>query len=180
VKKQQKAEVVQQLRTDLATAEAVLVVEYKGITVGSLHQLRKLLREKGARFQVVKNTLLTIAVEGTANERLKDLAGGPIAVAYAAKDAPGLAKELLAYAKKEEKLVIRGGVLAGKVLDAKDVDALSCLPSIERMRAMLLGLLAAPAQRFLGLLLAPQASMLGVLQARAVAGQGQSAADGQA
>jgi len=167
VKKQQKAEVVEQLKNDLGSAEAVVVVEYKGITVGSVHELRKQLRGKGAGFQVVKNSLLTIAVQGTPNERLTKLTGGPVAVAYTASDAPALAKELLAYAKKEVKLIVRGAVLNGKILDAAGVEALSTLPSIEEMRARALGLLQAPAQQFLAVLLAAPRSMLTVLKAKA-------------
>lgn len=167
MRKQQKAEVVEQLRKDLGAAEAVVVVEYKGITVGSVHELRKQLRGKGAGFQVVKNTLLSIAVQGTPNEQLAKLTGGPVAVAYTAKDAPAMAKELLAYAKKEDKLIIRGAVLSGKTLDAAGVEALSTLPSIEEMRARALGLLQAPAQQFLGVLLAAPRNLLGVLKAKA-------------
>ncbi len=168
MRKQEKVEVVQQLRADLGDSPAAVVVEYKGITVASLHTLRNQLREKGAKLRVVKNTLLLRAFEGTSNEALKGLAGGPIAVAYVPVDgdAAGLAKEITAFAKKENLLVLRGGVLTGKPLDKAGVEELATLPSIEEMRAKLLGLFNAPAQKFLGTLLAAPRNFLGVLNAK--------------
>ena len=101
MKREEKAVVVEQLRADLGQAPAAVVVEYKGMTVDSVFRLRKALRDKGAKLKVVKNTLLTIACEGTPNVRLKELAGGPIAVAYTAADPSAMAKEITAFAKKE-------------------------------------------------------------------------------
>jgi len=167
VRKQDKVEVVQQLTADLGNALAAVVVEYKGITVGSIHELRKQLRQKGAAYRVVKNTLLLRAVAETANEKLRDLAGGPIAVAYAkGDDAAGLAKVISAYAKSEKKLVVRGGVLSGQLLDKSGVEELATLPSIEEMRAKALGLFNAPAEKFLSTLLAAPRDLLGVLNAK--------------
>lgn len=167
MRRQDKVGVVQQLTQDLGSALAVVVVEYKGITVGSVHALRKQLREKGAGYRVVKNTLLLRAVEGSANEGLKDLAGGPIAVVYTTGvDAAGLAKVVSGYAKTEKTLVIRGGILSGKLLARTDVEELATLPSLEEMRAKALGLFNAPSVKFLNTLLAAPRDLLGVLNAK--------------
>jgi large subunit ribosomal protein L10 len=168
LKKSQKVEVVQQLQTALGDAPAAVVVEYKGITVASLHTLRNQLRERGAALKVVKNTLLLRAVEGTTNECLKDFAGGPIAVAYSGPDgdAAGLAKEIKAFGMKESLLIVRGGVLTGKPLDAAGVDELATLPSIDEMRAKALSVFNAPATKFVNLLIAAPRSFLGVLNAK--------------
>jgi large subunit ribosomal protein L10 len=161
---------VEQLRADLGQAPAAVVVEYKGMTVDSVFRLRKALRDKGAKLKVVKNTLLTIACEGTPNVRLKELAGGPIAVAYTAADPSAMAKEITAFAKKEEKLVIRGGVVSGQVVNGKGVEELALLPPFAELQAKLLGVLTAPMARFLGLLQAPAGRFLAVLKAKAEKG----------
>jgi len=168
LKKLEKVEVVQSLRAVLGDSPAAVVVEYKGITVASLHTLRNQLRERGATLRVVKNTLLLRAVDGTSNEALKDLAGGPIAVAYAAPDGEvaGLAKEIVAFKKQEDLLVIRGGVLSGKTLDVAGVQELATLPSLDELRAKTLGLFNAPAEKFLSTLLAAPRNFLGVLNAK--------------
>jgi len=166
VKKEQKVQVASELKEEFSEAAAAVVVEYKGITVESLHRLRVQLREKASRIRVVKNTLLIRACEGTVNALLAELAGGPIAVAYTNGDPTTLAKELTGFAKKEDKLVIRGGILTGKLMDQDGVEELATMPSFEEMRAKMLGLLNAPAQQFLSLLQAAPRNLLGVLKAR--------------
>jgi len=167
VKKPQKAVVLQELKSELSNAVAVVVAEYKGITVESLHRFRVQLRGKPAKVKVVKNTLLTLATKGTSNEALAGLAGGPIAIIYSQDDPSSLAKEVSSYAKKEPLFVVRGGTLGGKVLDSTGVEQLSTMPSLGELRAKLLGLLTAPAQQFLSLLQAPSRDFLGVLDAKA-------------
>ena len=168
MRRQQKVELVEQLKKDLGSSPAAVVVEYKGITVASLTNLRNSLRAKGAALRVVKNTLLLRAVEGSANEGLKTLTGGPIAVAFidADGDPAALAKELVTYAKQESFLVIRGGILTGKVMEQADIKELATLPSLDEMRAKALGLFNAPAEKFLSTLLAAPRDFLGVLLAK--------------
>ena len=166
MKRGQKVQVAEKLKEELSGAAAAVVVEYKGITVESLHRLRVQLREKASRIRVVKNTLFTRACEGTDNAKLAELAGGPIAVAYTNDDPTALAKELTSFAKKEDKLVVRGGILSGKLMDLDGVKELATMPSFEEMRAKVLGLFNAPAQQFLYLLHAAPKDFLGVLKAR--------------
>lgn len=166
VRKEQKHQLVDQLQEELSEAVAVIVVEYKGITVDSMTQLRVKLREKEASFRVVKNTLLKLACQGHSNDKLADLAGGPIAIAFTKGDPAAMAKELTGYAKGEKTLVIRGGVLSGKLMDSTGVADLATLPSLDEMRARTLALFQAPAQQLLSLLLATPRNVLGVLQAR--------------
>lgn len=166
MRKEQKAQLVVQLREELSKAVGAVVVEYKGITVESLTQLRVKLREKETRFRVVKNTLFKLACQGHDNVKLADLAGGPIAVAYTQGDPSAMAKELTAFTKGEKSVVIRGGILTGKLLDSAGVNELATLPSLDELRAKALGLFQAPAQQFLSLLLATPRNVLGVLNAR--------------
>jgi large subunit ribosomal protein L10 len=167
VRKQDKILVVEELKTDLGQAQAAVIVEYRGMTVRAMHELRKSLRSKQSKLRVVKNTLLKIAVQETPNQALESLAGGPVFVAYTHSDPTGLAKEIAAHAKKEPLMVIRGGILGGRILDASGVSDLSNMPSIEEMRARVLAVFNAPAQQILGLLLAAPRNLLGVLNARA-------------
>lgn len=167
MKKPQKVVVLQELKKELGNAVAIVVAEYKGITVDSLHKFRVQLRGKPARVKVVKNTLLGLATQGTGNEAIAKIAGGPIAIIYSQDDPSTLAKEVLAYAKKEPLFVVRGGTLGGKLLDVAGVEQLSTMPSMGELRAKLMGLLQAPAQQFLSLLQAPARNLLGVLEAKA-------------
>ncbi len=166
MKRQDKILVVEQLKTELGQAQAVVIVEYRGMTVGSMYDLRKALRSKQAVLRVVKNTLLKRSVEDTFNEALTGLAGGPVAVAYTDADPVALAKEISVFAKKEPFLVIRGGTLGGRELDANGVKDLASMPSMEEMRARVLAVFNTPAQTFLSLMLAAPRNLLGVLQAR--------------
>lgn len=170
VKRGEKEELVSKLRAELSNCPAAILIEYKGMTAGSIFQLRKALREKGARMQVVKNTLLSRAVEGTRNSALSSLVGGPVAVTHTGTDPAALAKEVAGFAKKDGKLVIRGGVLDGRIIDAKVVEELATLPPLVDMRANLLGLMSAPPRNLLSVLLAVPRRFLGVLKARAEQG----------
>jgi len=167
LKKQDKVLVVEQLKENLSTAQGVIVMEYKGITVRSLHELRKALRNADSSLRVVKNTLLKIACKDTPNESLEELLGGPIAVALTDGDPAAMAKEVVNFAKGEPLLVLRGGILSGKVLATEGVKDLATLPSIDEMRAKALSVFNAPAQQFMGLLQAAPRNLLGVLNARA-------------
>ncbi len=166
MKKEQKAQVVQDLHKELARAQVALVVENNGMTVDTVFRLRRVLREKGGKLKVVKNTLLKLASQGTGVARINELAGGPIAIAYTAGDPAALAKDLTSFAKKEKVLSIRGGVLGSSVLNPEGVQALADMPPLPDMRARVLALFNSPAQNFLGLLQAAPRNMLGVLKAR--------------
>lgn len=166
MKKEQKVQVVQDLRRDLTSAQVAVVVENNGMTVDSVFRLRRALRGKGAKLRVVKNTLLKLASQDSGKEGINEFAGGPIAVAYTTGDPSALAKELTNFAKKEKLLVIRGGVLGASVLKSDGVQALADMPPLPDMRARVLAMFNAPAQNFLGVLQAAPRNMLGVLKAR--------------
>jgi large subunit ribosomal protein L10 len=128
--------------------------------------LRRKVRHTGARYQVVKNNLLKLAVEGTYLESLVEDLKGPIALAYASEDVVGVAKALSEVAEDLEVFQVEGGVLSGKAIQASSIEALSKLPSKDALRAQLLGLLESVPRNLLGVLQAPSRDMLGVLSAR--------------
>ena len=129
-------------------------------------ELRRKMREAGAEFKVSKNRLAKIAAKDTVYEKISDLLKGPSAIATAA-DPVAVAKGLVDFAKANEKLVIIGGAYGDQKLDAKGVEALSKLPSLNELRGKIVGLLQAPAQKILGVLQAPGGQVARVIAAKA-------------
>jgi large subunit ribosomal protein L10 len=151
-----KVEIVDDLRGVFGQAGVVVVTHYKGVSVAEVTELRRGMRDAGARFRVTKNRLAKIALAETMFSPLADLFTGPTAIAYSA-DPVAAPKAAVGFAKRNEKLVIIGGALAGNLLSAEQVRALADLPSIDELRARLVGLLTTPAARLVGVLQAPGA-----------------------
>lgn len=161
----QKSESIETLKGVFANAGAVVVTHYLGLTVAETTDLRGRLRKEGAAFKVVKNRLAQKALNGSGDEA-QALFKGPVAIAYG-PDAVSAAKVTAAYAKDNEKFTIIGALMGDQVLDAKSVDALSKLPSLDELRGRLIGLINAPATRIAGVLQAPGAQIARVLSAYA-------------
>lgn len=142
----QKQEFVKSLNADLAQAHTVVVAHYRGLSVGQLEQLRESSRDVETTVRVVKNRLAKRAFKGTDFESLSDLMTGPIALTFSA-DAVSAAKVAHEFAKNNEDFVILGGALGDKALSVDEVKALATLPSLDELRAKLIGLLQAPATR---------------------------------
>lgn len=164
----QKANLVTALNKALTDIDCVVVTHQSGLTVAEATELRRQMRAAGAGFRVTKNRLARRALEGTKFERLSPLFKGPTAIAYS-RDPVAAAKVAVAFAEKNNKLTIVGGGLGGRELDAEGVKALATLPSLEELRAKLLGLLQTPASRIVGVLQAPGAQIARVLAAYAKA-----------
>ena len=161
----QKAESIESLKGVFAAAGAVVVTHNLGLSVAELNDLRGRLRKEGASFKVVKNRLAQKALNG-AGEGATALFKGPVGIAYA-PDAVSAAKVTAEYAKGNEKFTIVGGLMGETVLDAKAVDALAKLPSLDALRAQLLGLIQTPATRIAGVVAAPAAQLARVFSAYA-------------
>jgi large subunit ribosomal protein L10 len=161
----QKAESIEVLKDVFAAASAVVVTHYVGLTVAEMSELRGRLRKEGASLKVVKNRLAQKALNG-AGEGAHDLFKGPVAIAYGA-DAVAAAKVATQYAKDNEKFLVVGAMMGAQVLDAKGVDALAKLPSLDELRAQLIGLIKTPATKVAGVIQAPAAQLARVLGAYA-------------
>ena len=161
----QKAETIESLKGVFADAGAVVVTHYLGLTVHDMNDLRGRLRAEGAKLKVVKNRLVQKALDGQ-SEGAAALFQGPVAIAYA-PDAVSAAKVTAAYAKDHEHLKIIGALMGEDVLDARAVAALASLPSLDQLRAKLLGLLQAPATKVAGVLQAPAGQLARVVGAYA-------------
>jgi large subunit ribosomal protein L10 len=161
------------LKTRLASAQSLVLADFRGLTVESDNKLRREFRAVGCEYQVVKNTLLGKAVKGTPMEVLEPLLAGPTAIAYSAEDPSAPAKVATKVARAESKFVIKGGFLDGKLLDQKGVAALSSLPGKPEARATFLATLLAVPQSFLRLLNAAPQNFMYLLAAREDAVKGE-------
>jgi large subunit ribosomal protein L10 len=142
-----KKEVVAEVSARLKNAQAVVLAEYRGLPVEDITVLRREARASGVYLRVLKNTLARRAVQGTPFEKLADQMVGPLA--YGISDDPvAAAKVLHAYAKKNEKLVIKGGAMPNYVMSSKEVANLATMPSREELLAKLLGTMQAPIAKF--------------------------------
>lgn len=141
MKREEKAEVVQDLSARFAKAKLAVLTDYRGMTVSSMQQLRRQLRDSSAEIKVAKNTLLNRAVQGTPFEVLSGHLQGNTALTLSEADPVAPAKVLVKFAKDNPRLVIKSAVLDGKELSADDLTALSKLPGIDELRAQFLATL---------------------------------------
>ncbi|MDR2625252.1 MAG: 50S ribosomal protein L10 [Zoogloeaceae bacterium] len=148
-----KKAVVAEVSGEVAQAQTIALAEYRGIEVGDLTSLRKKAREAGVYLHVLKNTLVRRAVEGTPFAGLSSQLVGPLIYGIS-KDPVAAARVLNDFAKTNDKLVIKAGAYAGKVLDKAGVQALASIPSREELLARLLGVMQAPVSGFAGALAA--------------------------
>lgn len=162
---EEKQAVVQELADKLARAKVVIATDYKGLNVEAMGDLRKKLREAGCEYQVAKNTLLIRASENTDSALLKDIFKGPSAIAINFDDPVAPAKVLTEFAKGNDKLEIKAGVMAGKVLSLDDIKSLSALPSREVLLAQVLSAMNGVPTSFVRVLSANISNLMNVLQA---------------
>jgi large subunit ribosomal protein L10 len=162
----EKIETVSQLNDRFARAPLTVVTEYRGLNVAQLSDLRRKLRAVDGEYLVSKNTLAAIAIRESQSTALAPLLVGPVALAFGFTDAVAVAKVVKDFAKDNDKLLIRGGVLDGAALDAKQVEQLATMPSRDELRAQLLRLLNTPATNFVRLLKAPAQQLVQVLYAK--------------
>ncbi len=147
VTKAKKIEQVEELSQDMKQATTAILATFSGLKAAQTEDLRKTVRSAGAKFQVVKNTLAERAAHGTPLESvLKDLAGVN-SIAYTSGDPVVLAKALQKYAKDNPELKFTVGVVEGRVIQRKEIEALATMPSKEEIYSKLLFLINAPAQR---------------------------------
>lgn len=166
---EEKAKQIDALNQTLAATSLVVVTRQSGLTVAEVSDLRRKMRAGGASYKVTKNRLARLALKGTKFEGIDPLFVGPTAVAVS-KDPVAAAKVAVDFAKENEKLTIVGGALGEKLLDAEGVKALASLPSLDQLRAKLLGLLQAPATKIAGVLAAPAGQLARVLKAHSEKG----------
>ena len=162
----QKAEAVAELKQTFNETAVVVITRNLGMTVAQSTDLRIRMRDAGARFKVAKNTLTLIAVEGTTYAPISEMLTGPTGLAYS-NDPVTAAKIAVDFAKTNDKFEIVGGALGDTVLDVAGVTALASLPSLDELRAKIVGLIQAPATKLATIAQAPAAQLARVLAAYA-------------
>lgn len=161
-----KEALVAELRQTFDENELVVITHQTGLTVAEASDLRRKMREAGARFKVTKNRLAKLALKDTKFEHLSDNFSGPTAIAVSV-DPVAAAKVAVEFANKNDKLVILSGALGDKSLDANSVKALAKLPSLNELRGKIVGLLQAPASKLASVTQAPAAQLARVFGAYA-------------
>ncbi len=147
-----KVAVIDDVKKQLKNSSSAVVTEYRGLTVAEISTLRRELRAAGVDYKVLKNTLVRRAVAGTTSEALSEHLVGPTAIAWVKGDISAAAKILRDFAKGAPALILKGGVLDGRSLSAKDLTALADLPSRDVLLSQIAGLIAAPLRQMAGLL----------------------------
>jgi large subunit ribosomal protein L10 len=161
----EKEELVSQVRSKLQSASSIIITRQTGLTVAEVTDLRRKMKEAGAEFKVLKNTLTRLAVKDTALEGITDMLEGPTAIAFSS-DPVSAAKITSKFANSNDKLSIVGGYLDGRVLDAKAVDVLAKLPSLDELRSKIIAVIQTPATRLAVLAKEPAACVTRVIAAR--------------
>jgi len=146
VDRAQKAQTISDLNQNLQSASGVVLAHNLGLNAADIGDLRKKVRGANGRFKVAKNRLIARALKGTQFDGLNDKLVGPTAIVYG-EDIFALTKTIAAFAKANDKLKIIGGAMGSEILDAKGIDTLSKIPSLNELRATLVGLLQAPASK---------------------------------
>ena len=148
-------EALEQIKADLTDVQAVWVVDYRGLTVKESQELRRNIRESGAIMKVYKNTLMQIALKEMDMPEMDQVLSGPSAFIFADGDPVASAKAIRDFAKSNETLVIKGGIMDGGFVDADAVQKIASLPSREGLIAMLLGTISNPLVQTVRVLNAP-------------------------
>lgn len=145
--REEKAELLSEMNGLISGSEAVVISHYRGLTVAEMGELRKKARELGAELRVTKNRITRLALKGTKFEGLDDLFKGPTIMAYSS-DPISACKLCVQFAKENEKFLVVGGALSSGVLSMAEIERLATIPSMDELRAKIIGLLQAPVPRW--------------------------------
>lgn len=166
ITKEKKREIVADYVERMSGSQAIILTDYRGLTVANITELRIRLREVGGGFQVVKNTLFDRALQDAGISMPEEQLEGPIAVGYCFEEAPPVAKALMEFAKESATLKIHGAILGNQFLDVEGVRSLAALPAREVLLAQLVGAVQGPMSGLVTTITAPMRELVQVLQAR--------------
>ena len=165
MKRSDKNEFVQNLKEELDNSSSVIVAHYAGLSVSETDDLRKAMRDNGAKFRVTKNRLTKLALAGTKYESIIDLFNGPTAIAYS-DDSVAPSRVAVDFEKKYKNFKIIGGSFEGEKIDQNKINFLATLPSLDGIRGKLIGLISAPAQKIASVLQEPGAQLARLMTSR--------------
>jgi large subunit ribosomal protein L10 len=161
----EKEKLVTELGAELKDAEIVVVTQQTGLNADETRELRVMMRKENVGLKIGKNTIVRHVIKGTKIEGIEKFLHGPTLLAYS-KDPIAAAKAAAAFAKKNDKFKIIGASMSGQLLDEAQTKALASLPSLDQLRAKIVGLLLAPATKIAGILQAPAGQLARVVAAR--------------
>lgn len=167
ISKERKEELVTQYKELIGNSRALILADYGGMSVKRMEGLRAKVRDANGAFYVTKNTLLKIALEETGQPVPDELLLGQVATGFALGEVPSLAKALVDFAKEEDNLKLKGGIMEGEMLSTDQVESLASLPSLDELRAQIIGLINAPAQNIAGVIAGGVRQVVNVLDAYA-------------
>jgi large subunit ribosomal protein L10 len=171
ISREKKLQMVADYVDKVSRSKAVILADYRGLTVANMTELRGRLREVDGLFQVVKNTLFARALQEAGLPVPTETMQGPVAAGFCLGDSPPIAKVLMDFAKETQILQIHGAIMGDRFLDAKAVAAMADLPPREILLAQLLGAVQGPMSSLVGTITAPLRELVQVLQARSEQGQ---------
>ena len=171
ISREKKEELVADYAQRMDGSEAIIVTDYRGLKVTQLQELRAKIREVDGSFAVVKNTLARRALEQAGWPAIDDMLTGPIAISFCNHNIPGVAKAITDFAKGNETLKVKGGLMGQAVIDESEVRSLASLPSLDILRAQLLGVINAPATQLAGVVASGVRQLVNVFNAYAEEGQ---------
>ena len=165
--KAKKTELVQEYRELFGKSQALVLADYRGLSMNDLTALRGKVREVNGEFHVTKNSLAEIALKEAGLPAPGEFFAGPTAIGFAFSDPPSVAKAIVDFAKDSQFVTVKGGLLGDQVLTSADVEALASLPPLPVLQARLIGLIAAPASRLAGVVAGSVRQIVNVVKAYA-------------
>jgi large subunit ribosomal protein L10 len=165
ISKQQKEELVEQYKKWVAESDGMILANYRNLSVKEISNLRSEVRDTGGEFHVIKNTLAKKAFEEAGRKFEEGIFSGPTALGVSFENPTGLAKVLKKYSKEQDKLDIKSGYLADRLMTVEEIVAMADLPSLAEMRATLLSTILAPASQLVRTLAEPGRSLAAVIKA---------------
>ncbi|GIK41789.1 MAG: 50S ribosomal protein L10 [Chloroflexota bacterium] len=167
ISRDKKEVLVKEYLDQLNVSEAVIITSYSGLRVSQVEQLRRKIREAEGSFAVVKNTLAERALKEAGLPVVEEMLTGPVGIGFCHHNVSGVAKAITDFSKQNELLAIKGGLLGSRVIDEAGVKNLANLPSLDVLRAQLLGLISAPASQLAGVVAGSVRQLVNVVNAYA-------------
>lgn len=167
ISREKKTQLVAKYVEQIKKSDAIIVTDYRGLTVPDIQELRGKIREAEGSFAVVKNTLAQRALKEAGLPAIDDMLTGPIGIGFCHQNVPGVAKAITRFAKDHDALDVRGGLIGTVIIDEDAVKKLADLPSIDVLRAQILGLINAPATQLTGVIAGSVRQLINVFNAYA-------------
>lgn len=167
ISREKKEDLVATYVERLVDCDGIIVTEYRRMTVAQVQQLRAKIREADGSFLIVKNTLARRALAEAGWPSIDEMLTGPIGIGFCAKNVPGVAKAVTDFAKSNETVIVKGGLMGQTVINEAEVKQLASLPSLEVLRAQLLGVINAPASQLVGVIAGGVRQLVNVVNAYA-------------